>query len=431
MRTTGRKAGDRPAQPSAREEVISATIWSTTPHTCRGARSANRSGFRASAAFPIRQDGAVCGALTVYSAEAGFFRDKEIALLEEAATDISFALDNLEREAVRQQAEAALRVSEERYKALFDRSLDCVFLNDFTGNFLDANQAALDLLGYQREDIASLTFASLLTEDQLPLAFQVMEEIKTTGRQKHPAEFRLRGKDGRQVHVETQSSLIYREGKPYAIQGIARDITERKQAAQALAHERALLHTLVHHLPVSVFLKDAAGRITLTNPMNLKNFGLTSEAELLGKTDFDFFPTEQAAGFYADDQQVIKSGQPILNREEYLTKPDGTTVWLLTLKVPLFDAAGRATGLAGISLDITERKRVEEAHARLATAVEQAAETIVITDPNGAILYVNPAFEKTTGYTRAEALGQNPRILKSGKQDAEFYRQMWDVLRRG
>jgi two-component system cell cycle sensor histidine kinase/response regulator CckA len=64
-------------------------------------------------------------------------------------------------------------------------------------------------------------------------------------------------------------------------------------------------------------------------------------------------------------------------------------------------------------------------------AVEQATETVVITDTEGTILYANPAFEKTSGYTRAEALGQNPRILKSGKQDAEFYRQMWDVLRRG
>ncbi|MBI5818475.1 MAG: PAS domain S-box protein [Verrucomicrobia bacterium] len=80
---------------------------------------------------------------------------------------------------------------------------------------------------------------------------------------------------------------------------------------------------------------------------------------------------------------------------------------------------------------ITERKRVGESHARLATAVEQSAEAIVITDAKGMILYANPAFEKITGYRREEAIGQNPRILKSGKHDAEFYRQMWTVLSRG
>ncbi len=81
--------------------------------------------------------------------------------------------------------------------------------------------------------------------------------------------------------------------------------------------------------------------------------------------------------------------------------------------------------------DITERVRAEASHARLAMAVEHAAETIVITDQDGAILYANPAFEKTSGYTRAEVLGQNPRLLKSGKHDAEFYRRMWATLSAG
>ena len=82
-------------------------------------------------------------------------------------------------------------------------------------------------------------------------------------------------------------------------------------------------------------------------------------------------------------------------------------------------------------LDISERKRAEEEQARLSGAVEQAAESIVITDPEGTIVYVNPAFERVTGYTRDEAIGQNPRILKSGRQDEAFYRRMWDTLARG
>jgi len=95
------------------------------------------------------------------------------------------------------------------------------------------------------------------------------------------------------------------------------------------------------------------------------------------------------------------------------------------------DAAGRTIQIHGANQDITGSKKMEESQARLAMAVEQAAETTVITDTSGTILYVNPAFEKTSGYTRAEALGQNPRLLKSGKHDDEFYRQMWDVLKRG
>lgn len=85
----------------------------------------------------------------------------------------------------------------------------------------------------------------------------------------------------------------------------------------------------------------------------------------------------------------------------------------------------------GIISDITERKQVEESHARLAMGVEQAAETIIITDTQGTILYANPAFEKTSGYTCAEVIGQNPSVLKSGRQDVAFYRQMWDTIRSG
>ena len=130
---------------------------------------------------------------------------------------------------------------------------------------------------------------------------------------------------------------------------------------EALTNERALLRTLVDHLPVSVYLKDSATRKTLANPVDLRNLGVTSEEEAIGKLDSDFFPPEQAAGFYADDQHVINTGLPVLNREEKITRPDGSTRWILTSKVPLTDSAGNVTGLAGIGLDITERKQLDAA----------------------------------------------------------------------
>ena len=117
--------------------------------------------------------------------------------------------------------------------------------------------------------------------------------------------------------------------------------------------------------------------------------------------------------------------------EESQTTPAGKTITLLSSKLPLRDTTGEIIGILGTYLDITERKQAEESHARLATAVEQAAEAIVITDPQGIILYANPAFAKTTGYTVAEAIGLNPNVLKSGKHDAEFYRRLWATIQRG
>ena len=136
---------------------------------------------------------------------------------------------------------------------------------------------------------------------------------------------------------------------------------ELARQKESLNSERALLRTLVDHLPVSVYLKDSATRKTLANPVDLRNLGVTAEAEALGKLDSDFFPPEQAAGFYADDQHVIRTGLPVLNREEKITRPDGSTRWILTSKVPLTDSVGNVTGLAGIGLDITERKHLDAA----------------------------------------------------------------------
>ncbi|MBT3368389.1 MAG: PAS domain S-box protein, partial [Nitrospina sp.] len=134
----------------------------------------------------------------------------------------------------RKQAEEALRESEERYLALFDRSLEMVYLCDFQGNFIDANDAALELMGYTKKDIKSLNFSSLLAEGQLPLALETVEEILKTGSQKGVVEYKLKRKDGGHFFVESTGALIYRDGKPYAIQGIARDITERKRAEEVL-----------------------------------------------------------------------------------------------------------------------------------------------------------------------------------------------------
>ncbi|MCX6571434.1 MAG: PAS domain S-box protein [Candidatus Aminicenantes bacterium] len=143
---------------------------------------------------------------------------------------LGFAKDITERK----RTEEALRESEERYRALFDRSLDCVYIHDFEGRFIDANDAALNLFGYKREEIRGLNFTSLLSEDQVSLAFKALQEIRETGFQKDLTEYRLRLRNGNDVYVETKGSAILSEGTYTAIQAIARDITKRKRAEEEI-----------------------------------------------------------------------------------------------------------------------------------------------------------------------------------------------------
>jgi len=131
----------------------------------------------------------------------------------------------------RRQAEKNLLEVQERYQALYERSLDLVFVHDFKGNFLDANKAALDLFGYTKEEIKSVNFKFLLDDKkQLPKAIGLLKELSKTGRQKKPSTFKLESKTGKNIWIETKSSVIKKNGKPYAIQGIGRDITARIRA---------------------------------------------------------------------------------------------------------------------------------------------------------------------------------------------------------
>jgi PAS domain S-box-containing protein len=152
---------------------------------------------------------------------------------------------------------------------------------------------------------------------------------------------------------------------------------------------------------------------------------------MVGKTDFELFPKEVAEKFVADDQAVLTTGQALLNREEYYLDAQGGQRWMLTSKLPLSDEHGRIIGLVGIGHDITERRRAEARLRLLSRAVEQSPASIIITDPQGCIEYVNPKFSEVSGYTLQEVRGKTPRILKSELTAPEVYVRLWQTITSG
>ena len=137
-----------------------------------------------------------------------------------------------------------------------------------------------------------------------------------------------------------------------------------------LMEERNLLRTIIDNMPDCIYAKDASARKIVANPADVKNFmGCKTEADAIGKTDFDLFPHDIAAAFFADDQLVLWKGQSIINREEKVVRPNGEVRWLLTTKVPWHDFNGRIIGLVGIGRDITDKKRLEE-QSQLARQME-------------------------------------------------------------
>jgi PAS domain S-box-containing protein len=162
-----------------------------------------------------------------------------------------------------------------------------------------------------------------------------------------------------------------------------RDIIRHKQVKAEPAYERDLLRTVIDNLPDAIYVMDAAARKVLANPADLRNLSCKTEAEVLGKTDFDFFPKELAERFFQDDQLVLQKGQKIINREEMAVLPNGEVFWLLTTKVPWCDADGNIIGLVGIGRNITAIKeaeaKLEQVHKQLMEASRQAGMAEVAT----------------------------------------------------
>ena len=141
-------------------------------------------------------------------------------------------------------ARESARELEERYRAITGRSLDIIYTHDFQGNFLDANEAIVGMLGYGMEEIRSVSFKDIIVPEMLPRAMDTIAEILKTGYQKKPNEYRIRCRNGSCIWIETKGSLIYRDGRPHAIHGIARDITERKRSEE-LVRERELRYRAI------------------------------------------------------------------------------------------------------------------------------------------------------------------------------------------
>jgi len=189
----------------------------------------------------------------------------------------------------RKMALMALEESEERYRALFDRSLDIVFLHDFEGRFIDANSAAINALGYSPEEVKSLTLRDILGDDQMPTVDAIFKELMETGAQKNPTEFILYKKDGECIFVETKSFLIYRNRKPYAVQGIGREITERKRMEDELRRHQEKLEAMVQDRTAELkeinkhLIREILERKQVENELRISENSLRASNEMINR----------------------------------------------------------------------------------------------------------------------------------------------------
>ena len=298
-----------------------------------------------------------------------------------------------------------VRDTEDMCRVLFNSSFFGVYVHDFEGNILDANDAALDMLGYTREELGSLKIASLLSEEEVRSARVALEEIKRTGRQKVLTRYKLRRKEGGFVWVDTEGFLFYRQGEPYAIQGIAHDVTERvrieeevkehqedleelieKRASslkktseqlqreiiersrveETLAESEDRYRRLTENIQDMIWITDDDGKVLYVNQSIERICGFSLQ-EAIGLTNDQYFTkesVEKTAEWIAEAETAEPPRNSYHGEVECLHK-DGYTIPCEVNVTILRDEDGKIIAYEGVTRDIRRRKQAEEAMRRL------------------------------------------------------------------
>ena len=205
------------------------------------------------------------------------------------------------------------------------------------------------------------------------------------------------------------------------------DITERKLAEAALSEGRNLLQLFIDRAPAALAMFDREMRYLAVSQRWLEEYSLVGQ-EIIGRCHYDVIPDIPERWKEAHRRGL--AGETLRADDDRFERADGSAQWSRWEVVPWRAGDGTVGGITIFSEDITAHKATEERMRLAASVFTHAAEGISITDPDGTILEVNDAFTRITGYTREEALGRNPRILKSGLQTREFYENMWGSLTR-
>ncbi|MCP2598975.1 PAS domain S-box protein, partial [Candidatus Aminicenantes bacterium AC-335-B20] len=310
-----------------------------------------------------------------------------------------------------------LKESEEKYKFIIENSPDGIFIMDLNGNILSVNPTICERLGYSEKELLQMNLCDIVPTKYLKQWKNRVGKIMKGEILNTPAEYEVIRKDGTRNWIEVRSTPIKKDGKIIGFLGIARDITEKKQMEEKLHWEHKLLQTLINNVPDSVFFKDKENKFILVNKAKALHHNTTPE-DMIGKTDFDFLPENEARSAWEDDENVLKTKKPLIGKIEQITRADGKKHWLSVTKIPLTNDEGEIIGTVGISRDITEQieaqKSLKKTFETLDALINSIPDLIYFKNTERKYIQVNRAFEKFFNLSKKEIIGKrDEEILPS------------------
>lgn len=357
-------------------------------------------GYSSMIALPIIASGETIGALSVSAVPRDAFDTNEVLLLTEVAHDISYAIESIRAHEESGRVKESLRKSEEKFKTLFNSANDAIFIVNFDGRILEVNETACRRLEYTREQLLHLTPMDIDTPECSRRVMNHIDEIQRKGQAVFETTHVTAG--GTTLPIELNARVIEFEGKP-AILSIARDITERKIAGNALHESEEKYSKLFHQSNDAIFIHDLEGNIIDVNKRVVDYLGYERD-EILKMNIRDLHPPEALEKSAVAFEKVGRCG--FVNFEIDVRKKSGE-VSPVEISSSLFEIDERKV-IQGIVRDLTERQKAEkalrESQELYETLVRTSPEAITTTDLSGKITYASPNTLAMHGYERADEL---------------------------
>ncbi len=316
-----------------------------------------------------------------------------------------------------ERAQAALSLAEMRYRSIFENVAEGIFQTTAEGHYLAANPMLAKIYGYATSedlraavrDIRGQLYVDPNRRDEF------IREMQEHGEVRH-FESQIHRKDGSVIWISENARSVYdTAGKFLYYEGTVEDISDRKEAEEALRNNELLYHSLVDALPQNIFRKDREGRFTFVNQLFCQTLKRRLD-EILGKTDYEFFTRELAERYRADDRRVMETEVGIDQTEEHI-RPDLSRIYVHVIKTPLKDASGQVIGVQGIFWDETERHRMEAklAYERdlLRALLDNVPDAIYFKDRKSRFLRASRSLAQKFG------VGDPEKLV--GKTDFDFF----------
>jgi len=327
------------------------------------------------------------------------------------------------------QAEEELRKIEERNRIILEESPLGIYYSNLFGKFIYGNKKAEEIIGFKRSELIGKNFLKLklLNPKDIIKAAKLLA-FNRLGQDTENQEFILNRKDGTKVPVKIDSKIVNLNGKKIVL-GIVEDITRRKKSEEALHKSEEKYRIIFENAQIGIYRTSPEGKILVANQALIKMLGYNSLEELQTiNLEKDYMFPFKSRKFFIE---LLERENIVTNLETAWKTKDDKNLFIKENASCIRDEEGKIKYIEGFVEDITESKKSEKEIKKLSTAVEQSANTIVITDTKGDIEYTNPKFTELTGYTAKEVLGQNTRLLNAETQSKKYYAEMWQTITAG